>query len=56
MHLGFRLGEWEEQLMGLERAISRLFLTSHQMCRAEAGEGYMEGTTFVAAAVITSKM
>lgn len=37
-----------------QTSISCLFLTGHQMWTAEAGEGYMEGTTFVAAAVITS--
>lgn len=37
-----------------QTSISHLFLTGHQMWRAEAGEGYMEGTIFAAAAVITS--
>ena len=49
--------EREERSNGpQERSISRLFLTGHQMCKAETGEGHTEGTTFVAAAVITSKM
>lgn len=40
----------------LQRSISHLFLASPQMWRDEAGEGYIEGTAFVTAAVITSKM
>lgn len=55
MHRGLIPGEWDEQLMVLPRhPLACLFLTAHQMWRAAAGEGYMEGTIFAAAAVITS--
>lgn len=55
MHLGLIAGGMRWAANGVpQTSISPVFLKGHQMWRAEAGEGYIEGTIFAAAAVITS--
>lgn len=54
MHLGLILGQRHVETFALPRTSTAISLTGHQMWRPEVGGGYIEGSTFGAAVVITS--